>query len=80
MAEVSGYAFDMEADNFYLQSQKIWIIHFKSLDKQRELSLYPFRQGKEECKRLFMDWHNSFGDCPTVVSYNGIGFDHWMLW
>ena len=80
MAEVSGYAFDMEADNFYLQSQKVWIIHFKSLDKQRELSLYPFRQGKEECKRLFMDWHNSFGDCPTVVSYNGIGYDHWMLW
>jgi len=80
MAEVSGYAFDMEADNFYLQSEKVWIIHFKSLDKQRELSLYPFRQGKEECKRLFMDWHNSFGDCPTVVSYNGIGYDHWMLW
>lgn len=80
MAEVSGYAFDMEADNFYLQSQKVWIIHFKSLDKQRELSLYPFRQGKEECKRLFMDWHNSFGDCPIVVSYNGIGYDHWMLW
>lgn len=80
MAEVSGYAFDMEADNFYLQSKKVWIIHFKSLDKQRELSLYPFRQGKEECKRLFMEWHNSFGDSPTVVSYNGIGYDHWMLW
>lgn len=80
MAEVSGYAFDMEADNFYLQSKNVWIIHFKSLDKQRELSLYPFRQGKEECKRLFMDWHRSFGDCPTVVSYNGIGYDHWMLW
>ena len=80
MSEVSGYAFDMEADNFYLQSNKVWIIHFKSLDKKREMSLFPFRQSKEECKRLFLEWHNSFGDCPTIVSYNGIGYDHWMLW
>lgn len=78
--EISGYAFDIEADNFYLQSKKIWIIHFKSLDGTRHMSLFPFKETKEESKAKFLEWHKSFGECPTVVSYNGIGYDHWMLW
>lgn len=80
MREVNGYAFDMEADNFYLQSKTVWIIHLKSLDKKRQLTLLPFKDGKEKCKELFLEWHQSFGDCPSVVSYNGVGYDHWMLW
>ena len=29
---MQGYTFDLEADNLYLQSTKIWIIVLKSLD------------------------------------------------
>lgn len=75
-----GYVYDIEADNLYLQSTKIWIIHFKSLCGTRELTLFPFREDKEVCKQKWIEWHESFGECPTVVSFNGIGYDHWMLW
>lgn len=75
-----GYVYDIEADNLYLESTKIWIIHFKSLCGTRELTLFPFKETKEESKAKWVEWHESFGECPTVVSFNGIGYDHWMLW
>ena len=77
---MQGYTFDLEADNLYLQSTKIWIIVLKSLDGSRSLELFPFRESKEETKARFIEWHNSFGKKPLVVSFNGIGYDHWMLW
>lgn len=75
-----GYAYDMEADNFYLQSTQIWVIHFKSICGTREMTLFPFREGVESCRKRFIEWHTSFGEEPLVISYNGIGYDHWMLW
>lgn len=77
---MQGYCFDIEADNLYLQSTKIWMIILKSLDGTRSLELFPFRESKEETKAKFIEWHKSFGDKPLVVSFNGIGYDHWMLW
>lgn len=77
---MQGYVFDLEADNLYLQSTKIWIIVLKALDGSRSLELFPFRETREQTKSKFLEWHNSFGDCPLVVSFNGIGYDHWMLW
>jgi RNase_H superfamily len=77
---MNGYVFDIEANNLYLQSTKIWIIHMKSLDGSKELTIFPFKESKEESRDKFMEWHHSFGEEPLVVSYNGIGYDHWMLW
>lgn len=77
---MNGYLFDIEADNLYLQSKEIWIIHLKSLDRTRELTIFPFRESREESKKKYLEWHDSFGDMPNVVSFNGIGYDHWMLW
>ena len=75
-----GYCFDIEADNLYLQSKTIWIITCTSLDKTRTIDILPFKEGKEESRRKFLEWHNSFGEEPLVVSFNGLGYDHWMLW
>lgn len=77
---MQGYVFDIEADNFYHQSSCIWYINCLSLDGKRELELWPFKESQEETRKKFLDWHNSFGDNPIVASFNGIGFDHWMLW
>lgn len=76
----NGYVWDMESDNFYHQSKTIWYINFLSLDGTRELELWPFRDGFEDSREKFLEWHNSFGENPMVASFNGIGFDHWMLW
>lgn len=76
----SGYVFDIECDNLYLESKQIWYLYAKSLDGKRDFELFPFRDGYEKCRDSFLQWHRSFGDNPLVVSYNGIGFDHWILW
>lgn len=76
----NGYVFDIEADNLYLQAKNIWYINCKSLDGSRELELWPFRDGYDDAQDKFLAWHDSFGDNPLVVSYNGLGYDHWVLW
>ena len=76
----NGYVWDMESDNFYHQSTTIWYIYFLSFDGKRELELWPFRDGFNKSREKFLEWHNSFGDNPMVASFNGAGFDHWMLW
>lgn len=76
----NGYIFDIEADNLYLQCNSVWYIYCKSLDGKRELELWPFRDGYEEAYEKFLEWHDSFGDSPIVASFNGLGYDHWILW
>lgn len=76
----NGYVWDMESDHFYHQSTTIWYINFLSLDGSRELELWPFRDGFEDSREKFIEWHSSFGENPMVASFNGVGFDHWMLW
>lgn len=76
----NGYVFDIECDNLYLQSNNVWYIYCKSLDGLRELELWPFRDGYQESQEKFLEWHESFDDLPLVVSFNGLGYDHWILW
>lgn len=77
--ELVGFGFDIEADNLYLQSKKIWTIHFKSFDG-RKIKINPFLMTKEEFKKEIEDWLNSFDGVPFVITHNGFGFDLWMLW
>lgn len=78
--EKQGYIIDLEADNLYLQSKNIWYVHCRSLTDDRELELFPFKESTEETLSKFWEFHNSFGEKPLVVSFNGIGYDHWMFW
>lgn len=78
--QTNGYVFDIECDNLYLQSNNVWYIYCKSLDGSRELELWPFKEGYQESQNKFLEWHDSFGETPLVVSFNGLGYDHWILW
>lgn len=78
--QTNGYVFDIECDNLYLQSENVWYIYCKSLDGSRELELWPFKDGYTYCQEAFIKWHESFGEQPLVVSFNGLGYDHWILW
>jgi len=77
---MKGWGFDIEADNLYLLSKKIWYIRLKSCDGTRELSLFPFRDGKDSTKQKLLKWINSFEDGEEVVGWNTLGYDLWMLW
>ena len=77
---MQGYVYDIEADNLYIYSSKIWILHAISLDGTREFTLFPYEMEKQDAKRKFLEWHNSFGPDAIVSSFNGVGYDHWMLW
>jgi hypothetical protein len=76
---LKGWCFDIEADNLYIFSTKIWTIHFKSFCG-RELIVNPFRESKEETKKKVIEWVESFGKGSLVITQNGFGFDLWMLW
>lgn len=77
---LNGWCFDIEADNLYLQSTKIWYISLKSLDGERSLKVFPFREGLEHSKQALEQWIESFDDNACVVSFNGLGYDLWILW
>lgn len=78
--ELKGWSFDIEADNLYLQSTKIWYIRFKSLDGTRQMKILFFNNSKEGNYNQVMEWINSFDDGAHVVTHNGLGYDTWMLW
>lgn len=77
---MQGWAYDIEADNLYLKAKKVWYMHFKSLDGERTMSIHPFREGMEESAKKIKEWIHSFEDGALVVSFNGLGYDHWVLW
>lgn len=77
---MNGWCVDAEANNLYLQASKIWYIRFKTLDGSRSMKVYPFKETKEETYQKIMEWVNSFDDGALVVSFNGLGYDHFLLW
>lgn len=77
---MNGWGFDIEADNLYLLSSKIWYIKCKSLDGTRELKVFPFREGREKAQQRFQEWVDSFEDGSYVVGWNILGYDLWTIW
>ena len=77
---MEGFYYDIEADNLYLQSTKIWYIRLTSLDGNRSLVIKPFQDGKEKSRSQLCSWIHSFKDGCLVVFHNGLGYDAWVLW
>lgn len=77
---MNGWGFDIEADNLYLLSSKIWYIKCKSLDGTRELKVFPFREGQEKAQQRFQEWVDSFEDGSYIVGWNILGYDLWTIW
>ena len=75
---MDGFYYDIEADNLYLYSTKIWYIKFKSLDGTKELKVWPFRE--DDAAQKITEWVEQFPDNCLVVFHNGLSFDSWMLW
>lgn len=78
--ELIGYTFDCESNNLYLKSSRIWYIRFLSLDNERSLKVFPFREGKDKSRAKIIEWIESFPDDSCVLGWNSIGFDIWLLW
>jgi hypothetical protein len=77
---LNGWCVDIETNNLYLQSTSVWYIRLKSTDGVRSLSIRPFEKTKEENYSILAEWVNSFEDGCHVVSFNGLGYDLWILW
>lgn len=78
--KLGGFVFDIEADNLYLFSKKIWYIRFKSLDGKKSLSVFPFRENPQETQEKIQEFIDSFPDQCFVVGHNILGYDLWMIW
>ena len=77
---MQGWCFDIEADNLYLKSSKIWYIKLKTFDGSRSLQVFPFRVGKTVAKAMLEDWVDSFDDGSIVAAWNHLGYDLWVIW
>ena len=77
---MEGFYYDVESDNLYLQSKKVWYIRLTSLDGSRSISIKPFQDGKEAAREQFCEWLHSFKDNCLIVFHNGLGFDAWVMW
>ena len=78
--DLSGFCFDLESDNFYLETEKVWYIRLTDFfDASKSVSIKPFQEGRESSKKKFMDFVKQY-DVPTIVAHNGVGFDLWILW
>ncbi len=75
---LKGFYLDIEADGLYLQSTKIWYMRLSSLDRNRSVKVYPFRD--DTARQQVLDFINSFEDKCYVVFHNGYGFDVWAMW
>jgi hypothetical protein len=80
LGKLDGWCFDIEANGLYLQATKCWYIKFKSMDGEREMQLFPFREDTKVVKRKIEKWIDSFDDGAHVVGFNHLGFDLWALW
>ena len=44
------------------------------------MSLYPFRDGVQNTYDRIIEWVDSFPENSLVVSFNGLSYDHFVLW
>jgi hypothetical protein len=78
--ELVGWVYDCESNDLYLQASECWYIKFKTFDGLREMSAYPFREGKQATYDKIYEWVYSFPDGAHVGGMNILGFDNWLIW
>jgi hypothetical protein len=71
--------FDIEANNLYLQSTKVWYMRWKTADGSKTLTLRPFQMTKEAVFNEVKNFLEQF-DKPLVVGHAILGYDVWVLW
>ena len=76
---MNAIVIDIESQKLYPNYGKIWTIVLKKVDGE-VLVLNPFKIGKEETKRLLLQFIFSGEGIPIIVTQNGLGFDLWVLW
>ena len=77
---MDGWVFDLEGNNLYLGCTEIWYGNFKSLDGSRSMSVHPFREGFDVAQEKIVEWAESFPDGALCGSFNGLSYDHFVLW
>ncbi len=71
-----GFCYDIEGDDLYMNSSKIWVICFKDLNNpDKNLIVHP---SFEDCRQKVVDWIESYKN-PLVVAHYGLGYDIFML-
>lgn len=80
MQNKNGWCFDWEANDLYLKADKIWYGRFVSLDKSREMRVYPFQESPQETYDKVHEWIHSFEDGSLVVGHGILGYDLWLQW
>lgn len=77
MLNTNGYCFDIEANGFYFQADKVWTIWFKDLnDPSKFLKINPFKDSF--AREKIIEWNNQY-DTPIITGHFILGYDCFML-
>lgn len=75
---MQGFCFDIEANGFLFEADRIWTIVAKDLvNPEKKIKLNPFKDPK--AKEKFLEWTRGYDQRPYVVFHNGLGFDMFVL-
>lgn len=75
---MQGFCFDIEANGFLFEADRIWTIVAKDLvNPEKKIKLNPFKDPK--AKEKFLEWIRGYDQRPYVVFHNGLGFDMFVL-
>jgi len=77
---MQGWVFDLEGNDLYLGCTEIWYGNFKSLNGSRSMSIRPFKDGFSAAQEQVLEWVHSFPDGSLAASFNGLSYDHFVLW
>jgi hypothetical protein len=73
----NGYCYDIEANGFYFQADKVWTVSIRDLDNPDDkIKLNPFKD--PQAKQKWLDWHNKYEN-PLVVGHFILGYDSFVV-
>lgn len=74
----NGYCYDIEANGFYFEADKVWTVSLRDLDNpNKKLKLNPFKDKDAVAK--WEDWHNQYEN-PAVIGHFILGYDNFVVY
>ena len=74
----NGYCYDIEANGFYFEANKVWTVSLRDLDNPKKtLKLNPFKD--KDAVSKWKEWHTRYEN-PLVVGHYILGYDNFVVY
>lgn len=74
----NGYCYDIEANGFYFEADKVWTVSLRDLDNpEKKVKLNPFKD--KEAVSKWKEWHDQYTN-PVVAGHFILGYDNFVVY